>query len=648
MVLVVLALLLVVPSVVVGVGGFFLYEHERSRVDVDALAERQFGADTRIYDRSGRLMAIVPSENRRDPVRYDRISPWVKRAIVAIEDERFYTHSGVDARGILRAAYRNLREKRVAEGGSTITQQLIENLYSVRPGTDDRLDPTWQQKLDELFLAPQLEQRLTKPEILLLYLNNVYFGHRTIGVEAAAQTYFGRSADDLTIAQSALLAGLVQAPSAYDPFADRDAARARRDLVLDRMLALGQITPRQHERARASSVRLAKRSHYDTMRYPYYVAAVIGELTDRYGAEAVKQGGLRVHTALSPRLQRLADRTIKEGLGARDPAGAIVSVDPDNGEVLAMANSTTYARVRFNYATQGHRQPGSTFKPIVLAAALREADVDPSRVSYRSGTFSTVLPDGQTYTVNNFGGGGAGSRTLLDAMVHSDNTVFAQLTLDVGPSAVAATARRLGVRSDLRPHVPAIGLGGLRVGVTPLEMASAYATLADDGTYHRPTLVRRLTTADGTRVRLPRTTREALGRDKARRVVATLVANAERGTATGARLPGREIFAKTGTTETHRDAWLAGGTRDLATVVWMGYPQPRPMYGVQGVAQVTGGTIPARLWARYMRAAVRPMRRQALPRPVRPARGTRPDRWRHASGAGATPDVCALTGCPSR
>jgi penicillin-binding protein 1A len=557
-----------------------------------------------IYAANGSLLGSIPAEENREAVKRSQMSPWLAKATVAIEDRRFYHHGGIDPRGIMRAFWKDVTAGKVVEGGSTITQQLVRNLYLSQEQTTDR-------KVKEICLANKLAGVWTKERILTEYMNQVYYGSHAYGVEAAAQTYFSKPAKELTLSQAALLAGLPQAPSDYDPFLNQRVAIERRNEVLAAMLRNHDVTPRQYAVATTAKVKLKAGTLYTRIREPYFFSYVRDELIAQYGAATVRTGGLRVYTTIDPRLQRAAERAVRDTLPyTTDPAAAVVSIDPRNGAIRAMTAVTPGKKGnQFNLVAQARRQAGSTFKTFVLAAAIAQG-INPETSTYVSAPFHyQPYPDSAPWDVHTYDSSYTGPTTIERALLRSDNSVFAQLTVDVGPANVAAMARRLGVRTskldDNGAFVPSIGLGAMPV--SPLEMASAYATLAAGGIYSKPISILRVRLASGAidkdsgwgkpdRVRV-------IDDGVAAEVTKILGENIHYGTAVAADI-GRPDAAKTGTTENHADAWLCGYTPNLSTTVWMGYPQAEiPMLSVHGVS-VTGGSFPAQIWHLYMESAL--------------------------------------------
>jgi penicillin-binding protein 1A len=573
----------------------------RSGCDLNELKAVQIGENSFVYAANGSLLGAIPAERNRTPVALWRVSPWMAKATVAIEDHRFYEHGGVDYEGIVRAAWKDLAAGHVVQGGSTITQQLVRNLYISR-------ERTLKRKLKEACLAIRLSRARSKDWILGQYMNQVYYGNHAYGIEAAAETYFSKDARDLNLVESALLAGLPQAPSVYDPLHRPTAARARRDEVLRAMRDYGDITEARYVHAIAQqNLKLKPGKLYTRIREPYFFSYVRDQLIDEYGANTVSSGGLRVYTTINPRLQVAARKAITSTLYLRtDPAAAIVSINPANGAIRAMTAVTPgrYGN-QFNLASQGTRQPGSTFKTFVLAAAI-EQGMNPDTTYYVSAPFH-YQPDPYTkaWDVQTYDHTYAGSISVHSATLASDNTVYAQLTLDVTPEKVAEMAHKLGIRSQLPPY-PSMGLGA--DAITPLEEASAYATLAAGGVYSKPMAIRKVVLANG-----KVDTDAGWGQPDRRRVISDGVAyevtkiledNVREGTGVGAALPDRVAAGKTGTTENHADAWFSGYVPQLETTVWVGYPQAEiPMEDVHG-SSVQGGTFPASIWHLFMEQAL--------------------------------------------
>jgi penicillin-binding protein 1A len=569
--------------------------------DLSALRPVTIGENSFVYAADGSFLGAIPAENNRQPLKLAQMSPWLGKATVAIEDRRFYEHGGLDYEGILRAAFANYQAGDVVQGGSTITQQLVRNLY--RPVGTER---TLNRKLKEACLALKLDNAWSKSRILETYMNQVYYGNRAYGVEAAAQTYFSKPAGELTLAEAALIAGLPQAPSFYDPFTRQREAWRRRNEVLKAMLDAGDVTRARYAAAVASRIVLRPGRLYTEIREPYFFSYVREQLIAKYGASRVRAGGLRVYTTIDPRFQRLATRAIRETLDeGTDPASAIVAINPANGAIRAMVSVVPgKQRSQFNLAAQGKRQAGSSFKTFVLTEAVRRG-INPDSTVYMSAPFRWQPdPNSEPWTPKTYDGSYYGPSTLTAATLRSDNSVYARLTLDLGPENIARMAHLMGIRSVLQP-VASIGLGSNDVSV--LDMASAYATLAAGGVYSEPMAIRKVVLPSG------QTDAEAgWGTAQRRRVVPDGVAyqvtrilgqNMLAGTGTRAYF-GRPAAGKTGTTDDFTDAWFCGYTPTLAAAVWVGYPNAAiEMTNVHGIA-VAGGTFPAMIWNLFVSRAL--------------------------------------------
>ncbi|HEX4747743.1 MAG TPA: PBP1A family penicillin-binding protein [Gaiellaceae bacterium] len=602
-----------------GVGGTAAVLAYGSSCDLDSLRSVDIGANTFVYAADGSLLGSIPAERNREPVRAGDMSLWIRKATVAIEDRRFFEHDGVDVEGIARAAVTNLREGEIVEGGSTITQQLVRNLYISR-------ERTVQRKVKEACLATKLDRVWSKERILTSYLNQSFYGNRAYGIEAASKTYFSKPASELTLSEAALLAGLPQAPSIYDPFTALARARARRQEVLRAMFDTGVITQRIYRLASKTELELRRGQVYDAIREPYFFGYVREKLIEVYGAQQVRSGGLKVFTTIIPRYQRLAESAIRDTLDeSDDPAAALISISPRTGAIRAMAAVVpNRPKNQFNLLSQARRQPGSTFKTFVLAAAV-EQGVNPDSTYYVSAPFvyrahpAGNCDDGSWWCVKTYANDYYGWSSIRSATLRSDNTVYAQLTLDVTPQKVADVARRMGVRSQLDvngAYVPAIGLGS--IAVSPLDIASAYATLAAGGVHAEPMAIRRVVLPNGTVDTqagwgVPKR-RRAISEGTAAVVTRILEQNVQSGTGTRAAF-GRPAAGKTGTAELNVDAWFAGYTPELATAVWMGYTRAEiPLESVHGIA-VTGGSFPAEIWRLFMEPALDGTAAQLFPEP---------------------------------
>jgi penicillin-binding protein 1A len=571
-----------------------------SAPDLSELKPDDKGQLSVVYAADGSRLGFIQSDVLRRVVPWRDMPVHLRRATVAIEDERFYKHDGVDLNAIVRAGIKNLESGKTVQGGSTITQQLVRALYIRDPKRD------FARKIREAKLASELEEQHSKTWILQNYLNSVPYGtvggRTAIGAEAAAVTFFDKHVKNLTLAQAALLAGLPQAPSQYNPFRNPRAAIGRRNEVIRQMASNRFITQAEAAEAIDAPLRLKRGTRYITRREPYFFDFVQEQLIQRYGVGVVRRGGLRIHTMIDPAMQELARKAITGQLyDPSDPAGALVSIDPSNGYIRAMASSGSYQDRSFNLAAQGHRQPGSAFKTMVLTAAVR-AGMDPDRTTYTSKPLNITDPDKGIYTpweVQTYSHSYSGTMTVSRATLASDNTVYAQMILDVGPKKVCEAARLLGIRTKLDCY-PAEGLGGLRLGVTPLEMANAYATLAAGGMRNKPKAIKRVVFPDGKSEDLSKPVRKRVLTDgQAYEITQILEQNVLGGTGTAAQV-GCPVAGKTGTTDEFNDAWFVGYTPHLSTGVWVGYPDANVSMEATRIGSVAGGTWPAMIWHDFM------------------------------------------------
>jgi penicillin-binding protein 1A len=565
-----------------------------------------------IYANDGHtILSVLRGSQARVIVASNQISPQMKQAIVAIEDKRFYEHRGIDLHGMARAIWADITQRGLVQGGSTITQQFVKNAYVANERSVAR-------KLKEAALAWQLEQRWSKDRILTAYLNTIYYGNGAYGIQQAALTYFGKRAVDLTLPEAALLAGIPQDPSLYDPVVNPRHAKARRNLVLQQMLDQHDISTPDFQRAiraplpRPQDVRLPGTQGPS----PYFVNYVKQQLIDRYGAGRVFGGGLKVKTTIDLRLQKLAHAAIGQTLtNPNGPTAALVAIDPRTGAVLTMIGGSNYRKSQFNLAVQGERQPGSSFKPFVLATALTQGISPATILTSKPQVIS--LGDRDWY-VHNYEGAYLGPINLTTATVESDNTVYAQLTRIVGPSNIVKTAHRLGITSPLQNYF-AIGLGV--EAVNPLEMARAYGAFANGGmridgrlTGDRPVAI---SSVNG----VPNTPepRRVLTPEMDAYVNQLLQGVVTSGTGHRAGLPDRPVAGKTGTTENFGDAWFVGYTPQLVTAVWVGYPDRYvPMLHEYHGKAVAGGTFPAEIWKRFMTSALTLLKDQPQTFPAPP------------------------------
>ncbi len=561
------------------------------------------GASSKILAADGSTLTYIRSEVNRTPVGWDQIPVVLRNATISIEDERYYEHSGVDWIGIVRAVIRDIQAGGAREGASTITQQLVRNLYIEDP-TDDLT-----RKIVEAKLAEELEERRSKRWILEQYLNTASYGtvngSTAVGVQAAAEMFFDKPAKELSLREAALLAGLPQAPSEYNPLnaESKQAALDRRNEVLEAMARLGYISSASARSAEASGLGTDPGDKYTRRREPFFVGYVEDALINKYGSETVREGGLVVHTTIDPKLQELANAAIADSqaslhlsYGDTIPSSAMVATTVNNGHIVAMASSANPDAPEFNLAAQGRRQPGSAFKPFVLATAIKQG-ADPDATFYDGTPTSLDVGGPEPWTPQNSSEGEGGVISLRTAMVDSVNVVYAKLGLDVGNENLTETAQDMGITSPLFSY-PAEAIGGLNTGVTPLEMSNAYATFANGGLHYKPTAI--------DRVEFPNGEVDQLDEDKPERAFSDGVAYAmvdvmkgviSSGTATQAGY-GCPAAGKTGTTDDHADAWFVGFTPKMSTAVWTGFPGAT--LSLAGYNQGFGGTLSAPIWRSFM------------------------------------------------
>jgi penicillin-binding protein 1A len=568
---------------------------------------------TTVYAPDGSVITSWHGAINRQPVALDRISKYLPQAVVAEEDARYYSNPGIDVRSAIRAAMADLRSGKVVEGGSTITQQYVKVAFVGNK-------PSLGRKILEARIALEISRHLSKNEIMNRYLNTVYFGNGAYGAQAAARAYFGKDAADLSISQAAMLAGIIHSPDHDSPLTNAAGAEADRLRVVGRMEGLGQISHAEADQVRADKPTLVTPVP-DNPHLAWFLDALRAQMIQRYGAKAVYEGGLQIHTTVDAGMQAGAEATLAAALpNPADPYAALVTVDPATGFVKAVVGGRAYGTEKFNIATMGRRQPGSAFKPFVLAAAL-EHGISPQ--AYYQGPARLCLKGWIPGCVSNFGGESFGGISVTDATVNSVNTVYAQLILQVGPKAVVDVAKAMGIPApggivpplvDCRPAgsdicqtylpaVPSLALGS--ASVTPLEMASAYATFAAGGVYRAPKLASQVVDATGKVLDDgPSPPVQAIPSAVADQVTQILQQVITRGTGTAAAI-GQPAAGKTGTATDYRNAWFVGYTSALATATWVGYRDTnQPLLNVEGVAQMTGGTIPAKIWSNYMKGAV--------------------------------------------
>ncbi|MHB8780687.1 MAG: PBP1A family penicillin-binding protein [Candidatus Geothermincolia bacterium] len=578
-------------------GGFFFWFYTGIGLPkFEVIKSLQRDQTSKIMAADGSVLTELHAEQNREDLDLAEMCQDLQDAVIAIEDERFWQHGGVDWYGIARAFWINVVKGEVRQGGSTITQQYVKNTLSVK-------ERNYWDKLEEANLAFQLEKRYEKTEILEMYMNDVYFGQGCYGVKTAARTFFGKTAGELSLSESATLAGIIRSPNGYSPYFAPAKAKERRDVVLSKMAQLGYISTEEQDIARQEPLTVIPIPEVQPSPVaPYFVEYVTQYLKQQFGDELVFRGGLRVYTTLDLNIQTAAEEAVATILDRPgDPEAGVVVLDPKTGQIKAMVGGRDFTQAKFNLAAQGGRQPGSAFKVFVLAAAL-SMGISPNR-TYDSSPGTIEFPDGTKWTVTNSDGSGHGLVTLWEGTVRSINCVYARLIKDVGAQRVVSIAKDMGITSPVDPN-PAISIGGLTYGVNPLEMASAFGTLANGGVHCLPIGVLKVTDAKGN-VLLENQVEstQAIREDVAAGCNEILGDAVSAGTGRSAQI-GRPQAGKTGTTDDYTDAWFVGYTPDLSCAVWVGHPEGRvPMRSVHGMT-VYGGTFPARIWKYVMERAL--------------------------------------------
>ena len=552
---------------------------------------------SQVFDSQGKLITTLHSDQNRLPIDINKVPKNLQNAFIAAEDNRFYDHIGVDPIGILRAVVTNLTNRGIAQGGSTITQQLAKNAFLSQ-------DQTLKRKIQEAILALELERKYSKKEILEMYMNQIYFGRGAYGIQTAAHTYFGKDVGDLTLAECAMIAGLPKSPNYYSSSVNE--ATARKNVVVGQMEKYGYITPSQAEEAKKSSLDIKQKSTSNTTdETAYFIDYVTQEIAQKYGDDALYKDGLKIYTTLDTDKQHAAVQAMRhlpethtDNQGLTQPQGAIISIDPKTGHILAMVGGR--GQDSFNRASMAVRQPGSAFKPFVYMTAM-EHDMTPD----------TIMEDKKVeyggWSPHNADNTYQGRMPLWKALALSVNTVAVQLADKVGPSNVIANAKKLGITTLVEDGSPnddnlaSAALGGLTKGVTPLEMAAAYGAFANKGVYIKPTAIVKILDRNGNVLEdnssdVQKT--QVMSEKTAYEMTSMLEGVIARGTGTAASI-GRPAAGKTGTTDDNHDAWFIGYTPDIVTAVWVGDDT-----GSQSLGEIYGGTVPAQIWHDYMASAV--------------------------------------------
>lgn len=565
--------------------------------DLPEVANVKPAASSQIYDVHGNLITTVHATENRLPVKLSQVPKDLQNAFIATEDNRFYSHHGVDPIGIMRAIWVNIAHDGVAEGGSTITQQLARNAFL----TQDR---TLKRKIMEAMLAIRIEQYYTKQEILEMYLNQIYFGQGAYGVQAAAHVYFGKNVQDLDLAQSAMLAGLPQSPNYYSPLTNYKAGKARQAVVLGQMVKYDYIDQATADKAKDEDLGLREKSeaaHSDN-NASYFIDYVISEIAEKYGDDAVYKDGLKIYTTIDMKAQDAAVQAMHnlpnfytDDKGLTQPQGALIAINPHNGYIVAMVGGR--GDDSFNRAVLAERQPGSAFKPFVYLAAIQDGM-----------TPGTVMDDKKIefngWSPKNYEGTYSGQMTLRYALQHSVNTIAVQLADAVGMRKVLNLASSLGITTldDSKDNNLAAALGGLTNGVKPIDMAVAYGTLANGGVKVKPVAITKIVDRNGQVVEENSTEEQRVVDPKYAYVITNMLESVMSGGTGGGASIGRPAAGKTGTTDESKDAWFVGYTPDLVAAVWMGDD-----YGIETLDGITGGTVPAVIWRDFMSQALNAM-----------------------------------------
>ena len=565
--------------------------------DLPEVANVKPAASSQIYDVHGNLITTVHATENRLPVKLSQVPKDLQNAFIATEDNRFYSHHGVDPIGIMRAIWVNIAHDGVAEGGSTITQQLARNAFL----TQDR---TLKRKIMEAMLAIRIEQYYTKQEILEMYLNQIYFGQGAYGVQAAAHVYFGKNVQDLDLAQSAMLAGLPQSPNYYSPLTNYKAGKARQAVVLGQMVKYDYIDQATADKAKDEDLGLREKSeaaHSDN-NASYFIDYVISEIAEKYGDDAVYKDGLKIYTTIDMKAQDAAVQAMHnlpnyytDDKGLTQPQGALIAINPHNGYIVAMVGGR--GDDSFNRAVLAERQPGSAFKPFVYLAAIQDGM-----------TPGTVMDDKKIefngWSPKNYEGTYSGQMTLHYALQHSVNTIAVQLADAVGMRKVLNLASSLGITTldDSKDNNLAAALGGLTNGVKPIDMAVAYGTLANGGVKVKPVAITKIVDRNGQVVEENSTEEQRVVDPKYAYVITNMLESVMSGGTGGGASIGRPAAGKTGTTDESKDAWFVGYTPDLVAAVWMGDD-----YGIETLDGITGGTVPAVIWRDFMSQALNAM-----------------------------------------
>lgn len=584
---------IIVLIIILGAGCGFIGATINNLPDVDQSHRPE--ASSQVFDIKGRLIATIHAEQNRLPVPIDQVPQTLQDAFIAAEDVRFYDHYGIDPRGILRALWANISSQGVAQGGSTITQQLARNAFLTQERTLSR-------KAQEAVLALEIEREYSKREILEMYMNQIYFGQGAYGIQTASHVYFGKDVSDLTLAQAAMLAGLPQSPNYYSPLTNLEAAKARQRTVLNQMAKYGFITQEEADAAAVEDLALRSRDDADdSVSASYFISYIEQLISDKYDAEALYKEGLKIYTTLDLDVQAAAERALRANLpdfytdenGLRQPQGAIIALNPHTGHILAMVGGR--GTDHFNRATQALRQPGSAFKPFVYVTAIEKGM-----------TPGTIIDDSPitigTWSPQNYGRNFSGKMTLRYALMHSINVPAVKLAQEVGMHNILANAENMGISTlvydgAVNDNNLAVALGGLVRGVSPLDMASAYGVLANGGVRVEPIAILRIVDRNGNILEENESKETQVISEKAAYIMTNMLESAVLQGTGGNAYIGQPMAGKTGTTDDTKDAWFVGYTPEISAAVWMGDDYDSDLQGL------TGGTVPASIWRDFMSTA---------------------------------------------
>jgi penicillin-binding protein 1A len=576
-------------SAVVAVGlAFYIHRISASLPSDDEILSYEANEASIVYDRNNRVITELFIENRK-PMKLHEFSKWIIMSILAAEDSEFYTHAGIRPLAILRSIMTG--EK--GQGASTITQQLARNLFLTS-------EKSLERKAKEAILTLRLEKLYTKDKLIETYLNAIYFGHGAWGIDAAAHSYFNKSASQLTLGEASILAGLVAAPEKYSPIRHLDLAKIRQNYVLNRLVRLGWVSEAEAQAAANEKLVFNERTEENKLTFnkaPYFVSHILfKELIPKYGSDKVYKSGMKIYTTLDLDLQAAAEKSMQ----LLKSEGGLVALAPENGAVLALVGGKNFDGTKFNRVTQAYRQTGSTFKPVVYATAIEAGYRPVDHILDKPITLRVPNSTEPEWSPHNSNNSYAGEETLLSALSHSHNTPAVRLTYMLGPNKVVDTARRMGITSPHLTPILSVGLG--TTSVTPLELAVVYAVFGNGGKRVTPYFIREIRSREGKLVYSATPESETALSPETTLIVRSMLYEVVRaGTGSNAKIPGYEVYGKTGTTNDYTDAWFAGGVPGLVTVVYAGNDDLKPL----GQKNATGARIALPVWSSFMKQAVK-------------------------------------------